>query len=84
MVKLKGLGRGLDALLSAEAERPGEALQMLNVDLLEPGRYQPRTRMDEASLAQLADSISVRGVMDADGEKALAAAIEDFKKNSTF
>jgi len=63
LVKLKGLGRGLDALLSAEAERPGEALQMLNVDLLEPGRYQPRTRMDEASLAQLADSISVRGVM---------------------
>ena len=63
MVKLKGLGRGLDALLSGEPEQPVEALQTLNVELLEPGRYQPRTQMDEAGLAQLAESIRAQGVM---------------------
>ena len=36
---------------------------MLPVDLLRPGKYQPRTRMDEASLAELADSIRAQGVM---------------------
>jgi len=63
VVKLKGLGRGLDALLSGEAERSAETLQTLNVELLEPGRYQPRTHMDEASLEQLAESIRSQGVM---------------------
>lgn len=63
MAKLKGLGRGLDALLSGENERPADALQSLNVDLLQPGRYQPRTHMDEASLDELAESIRQQGVM---------------------
>jgi ParB family chromosome partitioning protein len=40
-----------------------DALQMLPIDLLRPGKYQPRTHMDEASLAELADSIRVQGVM---------------------
>jgi ParB family chromosome partitioning protein len=64
MVKLKGLGRGLDALLeSGDAERSGESLQTLRVDALRPGKYQPRTRMDEGSLAELAASIREQGVM---------------------
>lgn len=63
MAKLKGLGRGLDALLSGENERPVDALQSLNVELLQPGRYQPRTHMDEASLDELAESIRQQGVM---------------------
>lgn len=63
MVKLKGLGRGLDALLAGDAERSVEALQKLSVEVLEPGRYQPRTHMDEASLEQLAESIRTQGVM---------------------
>jgi ParB family chromosome partitioning protein len=63
LAKLKGLGRGLDALLAGENERPADALQSLNVDLLQPGRYQPRTHMDEASLAELAESIRQQGVM---------------------
>ena len=62
----KGLGRGLDALLGGN-ERKGrddeESLQQLAVGSLRPGKYQPRTRMDEASLAQLADSIRARGVI---------------------
>ena len=63
MVKLKGLGRGLDALLS-EGETPeGERLLTLPVGSLTPGRYQPRTRMDEVALAELADSIKAQGLM---------------------
>lgn len=61
----KGLGRGLDALLAGnEDETPVKgALQTIALDRLRPGKYQPRTRMDEASLAELADSIREQGVM---------------------
>ncbi|NTV94013.1 MAG: ParB/RepB/Spo0J family partition protein [Thiobacillus sp.] len=63
MAKLKGLGRGLDALLS-EGETPeGERLLTLPLGSLTPGRYQPRTRMDETALADLADSIKAQGLM---------------------
>jgi ParB family chromosome partitioning protein len=63
--KHKGLGRGLDALLGGgSARRPGdEELAQLAVGSLRPGKYQPRTRMDEASLAELAESIKSRGVI---------------------
>lgn len=65
MAKLKGLGRGLDALLSGNNDNnnAGESLQNLKTALLQPGKYQPRTRMDKESLAELADSIKVQGVM---------------------
>lgn len=65
MIRPKGLGRGLDALLAgSDDEAPGrDSLQMLPIDRLRPGKYQPRTRMDEASLAELADSIREQGVM---------------------
>src|SRR5437764_11202742 len=65
MIKMKGLGRGLDALLAGNDEGPpgGDALQTIAIDRVRPGRYQPRTRMDEASLAELADSIRAQGVM---------------------
>jgi ParB family transcriptional regulator, chromosome partitioning protein len=65
VIRPKGLGRGLDALLAgsdAGAENR-DSLQMLAIDRLRPGKYQPRTRMDEASLAELADSIREQGVM---------------------
>ena len=43
----KGLGRGLDALLSGSgASKPGDALRELKVEQLRPGKYQPRSRMD--------------------------------------
>jgi ParB family chromosome partitioning protein len=58
------LGRGLDALLGGNAKpRDGEELLQLPVSALKPGKYQPRTRMDEASLAELAESIKARGVI---------------------
>ncbi|HRP98406.1 MAG TPA: ParB/RepB/Spo0J family partition protein [Rhodocyclaceae bacterium] len=63
--KLKGLGRGLDALLSANREDEAEKgeLQSLPVASLCPGKYQPRTRMDPGSLEELAASIKAQGVM---------------------
>jgi len=79
--KHKGLGRGLDALLGggAKARADGE-LAELPVRHLRPGKYQPRTRMDQASLAELADSIRVRGILQpvvvrpvADGEYEILA-----------
>lgn len=65
MVKLKGLGRGLDALLAGDVGTVGEAdaLRMLKVSQLTPGRYQPRSYMDESALQTLADSIKVQGIM---------------------
>ncbi len=64
MVKLKGLGRGLDALLANdEDEAQGDALMMLKVDQLQPGKYQPRSYMDDAALQTLAESISSQGIM---------------------
>jgi len=65
MSKHKGLGRGLDALLGGDARRAEgeEELSQLAIGALKPGKYQPRTRMDEASLAELAASIKARGVI---------------------
>lgn len=64
MVKVRGLGRGLDALLGSEGEAAArDALATLAVDALEPGRFQPRTRMDQDALAELAESIRSQGVM---------------------
>ncbi len=65
MAKLKGLGRGLDALLGGEdsAAPPQGELRMLAVSQLAPGKYQPRTQMDPASLQELADSIRAQGLM---------------------
>jgi len=62
--KHKGLGRGLDALLGGDARaRADGELAELPVRRLHPGKYQPRTRMDQASLAELADSIRARGIL---------------------
>ena len=64
MARLKGLGRGLDALLGGEdAPAPQGELRNLMVTQLQPGKYQPRTRMDETSLRELADSIKSQGLM---------------------
>jgi ParB family chromosome partitioning protein len=63
MAKLKGLGRGLDALLGEGETTDGERLLTLPVESLVPGKYQPRTRMDERALAELADSIHAQGLM---------------------
>ena len=65
MANTRGLGRGLDALLGGGAVdvKAGDLLRTLNVSQLQPGKYQPRTRMDQESLSQLADSIKTQGIM---------------------
>jgi ParB family chromosome partitioning protein len=65
MIRPKGLGRGLDALLAGtDDEAPAkDAMQTVAIDRLRPGKYQPRSRMDDASLDELAASIREQGVM---------------------
>jgi ParB family chromosome partitioning protein len=60
--KPKGLGRGLDALLAGNSSEP-QRQDTLRVDYLQPGKYQPRTHMDQDSLNELAASIKAQGVM---------------------
>ncbi|MEJ7930251.1 ParB/RepB/Spo0J family partition protein [Ramlibacter sp. AN1015] len=70
--KLKGLGRGLEALLGPRVEEgaaaeapvsnPGLPASLLLADMV-PGVYQPRTRMDEGALYELAESIKSQGIM---------------------
>lgn len=60
--KRKGLGRGLDALLGGD-DAPRDALMTLPVARIRPGRYQPRTKMDQEALAELAASIKSQGLM---------------------
>jgi ParB family chromosome partitioning protein len=61
----KGLGRGLDALLGSDAAvaTPAGSPQTLPLARLRAGKYQPRTRMNSTSLAELAESIKAQGVM---------------------
>ncbi|MEO3690406.1 ParB/RepB/Spo0J family partition protein [Roseateles paludis] len=66
--KPKGLGLGLEALLGpkvsdAPTAAPEGLPTTLKLDQLQPGKYQPRTRMDEGSLYELAESIKAQGVM---------------------
>ena len=61
-MKMKGLGRGLDALLAGD-ESKKEIQRSLPVTALQPGKYQPRTQMDKASLEELAASIRAQGLM---------------------
>jgi len=61
--KLKGLGRGLDALLAANNTPESHRQDTLPVGALQPGKYQPRTRMDPGSLEELAASIKAQGLI---------------------
>jgi len=71
--KPKGLGLGLEALLGPTVRDPSpdaeasatrdSAPRTLSLDDLQPGKYQPRTRMDEGALLELAESIKAQGIM---------------------
>jgi ParB family chromosome partitioning protein len=69
--KPKGLGRGLEALLGGSADftdsqaGAASAPTMLAVEELQAGKYQPRTRMDEGGLNELAASIKAQGLLQA-------------------
>jgi ParB family transcriptional regulator, chromosome partitioning protein len=85
--KPKGLGLGLDALLGPKApdraaavdDRPAAADRApttLPLSALSPGKYQPRTRMDEGSLYELAESIKSQGVMQPILVRPLGASVD--------
>ncbi|PIY29969.1 MAG: chromosome partitioning protein ParB, partial [Comamonadaceae bacterium CG_4_10_14_3_um_filter_60_42] len=97
--KLKGLGRGLEALLGPTVDESltpeGDQAQLANSGLpstllltdMVPGQYQPRTRMDEGALYELAESIKAQGIMqpilvrrlsDADAELKRSQQLPDF------
>ncbi|MGE5452012.1 MAG: ParB/RepB/Spo0J family partition protein [Acidobacteriota bacterium] len=67
--KSKGLGMGLEALLGPKvSDTPAAAAvegapTTLRLDVMQAGKYQPRTRMDEGSLYELAESIRSQGIM---------------------
>ncbi len=64
MQRKKGLGRGLDALLAGNDDMPDKQRQAtLSVGDMQPGKYQPRTRMDPGSLEDLAASIKAQGLI---------------------
>ncbi len=69
VTKKRGLGRGLDALLGqTETTREQESspegqLKQLPIELVRPGKYQPRKDMDTQALEELANSIRSQGVM---------------------
>ncbi len=65
----RGLGRGLDALLGTKPKdvmvkgKGSTNLTELDVDLIRPGKFQPRTKMDMMKLRELADSIKAQGMV---------------------
>ena len=64
MATNKGLGRGLDALLSNNEENnKNNSLESCNIDNLKAGKYQPRSYMNQIALNELAESIKIQGIM---------------------
>ncbi len=69
MTKSKGLGKGLDALLSASSGSPKEIqdgeinIRELSLDKIRPGKYQPRRHFDTVELEELSASIKANGVI---------------------
>lgn len=63
----KGLGRNLSALLGSQAStnilHPEHTISMLDIALLKPGKYQPRTYIEEDALKELAESIKKQGIL---------------------
>lgn len=65
---MAGLGRGLDALLSSSSKQnlmniENDVLAKLPIDILVPGKYQPRQLMDEDALQELTDSVKQQGII---------------------
>ena len=71
----KGLGRGLDALLSNNEESNNNSLESCHIDSLKAGKYQPRSHMNQIALNELAESIKTQGIM----QPIVVRAVEDKK-----
>ena len=65
-MKNRGLGRGLDALLSNDGDNVSSKIETTNVMLLSqltPGKFQPRKNFKQDSLIELAESIKAQGII---------------------
>jgi len=64
-IKKKGLGRGLEALLGEKTQNENASTEInrLPLSALQPGKYQPRQKMEAGALQELAESIREQGVM---------------------
>lgn len=94
--KLKGLGRGLEALLGPTVDETlgadGAAISIANsgqpstllLSDMVAGQYQPRTRMDEGALYELAESIKVQGIMQPILVRRLSEADSELKRQQLF
>lgn len=63
MKRPRGLGRGLDALLGGDESAEESTLMHVRVSSLKPGKFQPRSRVDDESLTALAESIKSKGIV---------------------
>ena len=69
VTKKRGLGKGLDALLSTgkpydqDSQTPGEQLREIPIDLIQRGQFQPRSGFNQQSIEELASSIRAQGVV---------------------
>jgi ParB family chromosome partitioning protein len=65
VIKKRGLGRGLDALLpkNKEVAPPKTGLEEISIEFIQPGKYQPRAYFAEESIAELSDSIKAQGII---------------------
>src|SRR6185312_8761227 len=79
MNKPKGLGRGLDALLGADESPRRDSSATLPVSAIRPGKYQPRTRMDEQALAELSASIKAQGLIQPVLVRPINGAVERYE-----
>jgi ParB family chromosome partitioning protein len=59
----RGLGRGLSALFADEADAPAKSLRSVPIELLHPGRFQPRRNFDEESMESLVESVRAQGIL---------------------
>jgi ParB family chromosome partitioning protein len=63
MDRRPALGKGLSALIPESPEAPRQGVLEVDIDLLAPNTQQPRVQMDDAKLAELAESIKTNGVI---------------------
>ena len=84
MARLGGLGKGLGALIPAEAESiAGDSPRLVDlpIDSIIPNQHQPRVHFDEESLAELAASIREIGVLGVDLNAAIGAILPDLRRD---
>ena len=87
-MKNRGLGRGLDALLSNEGDNVSSKIETTNVmplSQLTPGKFQPRKNFNQDSLKELAESIKAQGIIqvaETEAKEIVASEIAQARKDA--